>query len=131
MRLYPAVWALSRHSYQDDVIGPWSVPAATNCFIPIYYIHRCEKYWPEPLKFIPERFSKENSKNRHKLVYFPFGGGPRLCIGNNFALMEMQLIVPMIIQQFHLQKPKNFKFKITPLITMRPDPEMQMEIQKI
>ena len=131
MRLYPAVWSMGRQSYHDDVIGGWSVPAATNCFIPIYYIHRSEKYWPEAQKFIPERFNKENSKNRHKFIYFPFGGGPRLCIGNNFALMEMQLLVPMIIQQFHLQKPKNFKFKLSTLITMRPDPEMQMEIQKI
>ncbi len=131
MRLYPTVWSLGRQSYQDDVIDGWSVPEATNIFIPIYYIHRCEKYWPEPLKFIPERFNNENSKNRHKFAYFPFGGGPRLCIGNNFAMMEMQLMVPMIIQQFHLQKPENFKFKITPLITMRPDPEMQMEIFEI
>ena len=128
LRLYPPVWGVGRHSLEDDMIDGYFVPKDTNCLISIYSLHRDPKYWTEPLKFIPERFNKENSKDRHRFVYFPFGGGPRLCIGNNFALMEMQLVVPMIIQHFKLHKPANFKFKRDPLITMRPNPEMQMEI---
>ncbi len=128
MRLYPPVWGVGRHSYEDDVVDGYLIPKDTNCFIPVYQIHRDEKYWPEPLKFIPERFNKENSKDRHRFVYFPFGGGPRQCIGNNFALMEMQMIVPMILEHFHLQKPKDFKFALDPLITMRPEPDMLMEL---
>lgn len=128
LRLYPPAWIIGRHSYEDDEVGGYSIPKDTNCLIPVYYIHRDETYWPEPLRFIPERFSKENSKNRHKFIYFPFGGGPRQCIGNNFALMEMQLIVPVLLQYFHLQKPRDFKFEQDPLITMRPKPEMLMEL---
>jgi cytochrome P450 len=130
MRLYPPVWGLGRHAYEDDVIDGYLIPKDTNCFIPIFYLHRAEKYWKEPLKFMPERFNKENSKDRHRFVYFPFGGGPRLCIGNNFALMEMQLAVPMIVQRFKLSKPAGFTFKMDPLITMRPKPEMQMVIER-
>jgi cytochrome P450 len=131
MRLYPPAWIIGRRAHGDDEIDGYFIPKDTNCLIPVYQIHRDERYWEEPLKFKPERFSKENSKNRHKFIYFPFGGGPRLCIGNNFALMEMQLVVPMILQHFHLHKPENFKFKQDPLITMRPEPEMRMEVSKI
>lgn len=130
MRLYPPVWIIGRRTLEDDVIDGYFIPKETNCLMPVYQIHRDDRFWEEPLKFKPERFSRENNKHRHKFVYFPFGGGPRLCIGNNFALMEMQLTVPMIVQHFHLHKPKNFKFKQDPLITMRPEPEMRMEIMR-
>jgi cytochrome P450 len=130
MRMYPPVWAIGRHAYESDVICGYAIPKATNCIISIRSIHLSPKYWPQPIKFIPERFNKENSKDRHRFVYFPFGGGPRLCIGNNFALMEMQLIVPMLGQHFKLRKPDNFKFETDPLITMRPKPDMHMEISK-
>ena len=130
LRLYPPAWIIGRRANEDDEIDGYFIAKDTNCLIPVYQIHRDERHWEEPLKFKPERFSKENSRNRHKFVYFPFGGGPRLCIGNNFALMEMQLAVPMILQQFDLYKPGNFKFRQDPLITMRPEPDMKMIITK-
>lgn len=128
MRLYPPAWVIGRHSLGDDEIDGYHIPKGLNTLIPVYAIHRDKRYWDEPEKFIPERFSKEKTKSYHKFLYFPFGGGPRLCIGNNFALMEMQLIVPMIVQHYKLRKPKGFQFKQDPLITMRPEPEMQMQI---
>ena len=130
LRLYPPAWIIGRHSLGSDKLGEYDIPMDTNCLIPVYYIHRDPKHWDEPLKFKPERFSKKNSKGRHKFVYFPFGGGPRLCIGNNFALMEMQVIVPMIVRAFKLKKAKGFEFKKDPLITMRPSPHMKMKIDK-
>ncbi|MGK0383876.1 MAG: cytochrome P450 [Bacteroidia bacterium] len=130
LRLYPPAWIIGRHSLDSDKLGEYDIPKDTNCLIPVYYIHRDPKHWDEPLKFKPERFSKENSKGRHKFVYFPFGGGPRLCIGNNFALMEMQVIIPMIVRAFKLNKSKNFKVKKDPLITMRPTPHMKMTVGK-
>jgi len=130
LRLYPPVWVIGRHSVEADVIGGYDIPKNTNCLIPLYYMHRDPKHWEDPEQFKPERFSKENSKGRHKFVYFPFGGGPRLCIGNNFALMEMQVIVPMMVRAFKMAKPKNFTFKKEPLITMRPNPHMKMVITK-
>ncbi len=130
MRLYPPAWIIGRRALEDDEIDGFKIPKGINTLIPVYNIHRDERYWEEPEKFIPERFSKEKSKSYHKFVYFPFGGGPRLCIGNNFALMEMQIAVPMIVRKFRLRKPEGFQFKQDPLITMRPEPDMQMEISK-
>jgi cytochrome P450 len=130
MRLFPPAWVIGRHTLNDDEIDGYHVPKGVNTLIPVYAIHRDKRYWDEPEKFIPERFSKEKSKSYHKFLYFPFGGGPRLCIGNNFALMEMQLVAPMILQHYKLRKPKGFRFKQDPLITMRPEPEMQMQLWK-
>jgi len=130
LRLYPPAWIIGRQTLGSDRLGGYHIPEKTNCLIPVCYIHKDEKYWPEPEMFIPERFSKENSKGRHKFVYFPFGGGPRLCIGNNFSLMEMQLVLPMILREFKLSKPKGFKVEKDPLITMRPNPHMKMVITK-
>lgn len=130
LRLYPPAWIIGRHSTDEDQLGNYRIPKDSNCLIPVYYVHRDPKLWDNPEEFRPERFSKENSKGRHKFVYFPFGGGPRLCIGNNFALMEMQVIVPMIVRAFKLSKPKNFEFKKEPLITMRPNPHMRMLLTK-
>lgn len=131
LRLYPPVWVIGRQSTGADKIGEFDLPANTNCLIPVYYIHRDPRHWDEPLKFKPERFTKENAKGRHKFVYFPFGGGPRLCIGNNFALMEMQVIVPMIVRAFELKKKQGFEFKKEPLVTMRPNPHMQMVLTNL
>jgi len=128
LRLYPPAWVIGRHTLQDDQLGQFRIPAHSNCMIPVYYMHRDPKYWNDPLEFVPERFSPDNTEKRHKFVYFPFGGGPRLCIGNNFALMEMQLIVPMLLRQFQLVKPKGFQFRKDPLITMRPDPHLRMKV---
>jgi cytochrome P450 len=130
MRLYPPAWVIGRQALDDDEIGGYHIPKGVNTLIPVYAIHRDKRYWDDPEKFIPERFSKEKAKSYHKFLYFPFGGGPRLCIGNNFALMEMQLIVPMILQRYQLRKPKGFQFKQDPLITMRPEPEMLMQLFK-
>lgn len=130
LRLYPPAWIIGRQSLQEDSFCGYHIPARTNCLIPVSYIHRDEAYWPEPDKFIPERFTRENSKGRHKFVYFPFGGGPRLCIGNNFALMEMQFVIPMLLREFKLTKPKGFEVEKDPLITMRPKPHMKMVINK-
>ncbi len=130
LRLYPPAWIIGRHALGPDKLGEFDIPKNTNCLIPVYYIHRDPKLWDNPEAFVPERFSRDNSKGRHKFVYFPFGGGPRLCIGNNFALMEMQVIVPMVVRALKLTKPQGFSFKKDPLITMRPSPHMRMKVSK-
>jgi cytochrome P450 len=130
LRLYPPAWVIGRNALDDDEIGGYHIPKGINVLIPVYSIHRDARYWENPEQFIPERFSKEKAKNYHKFMYFPFGGGPRLCIGNNFALMEMQLIVPMILRKYKLTKPKGYTYKKDPLVTMRPLPEMSMVINK-
>jgi len=130
MRLYPPAWMIGRIAMEDDEIGGFRIPKGLNMLIPVYQVQRDPQYWENPLEFIPERFTAEKIKTYHKFLYYPFGGGPRLCIGRNFAMMEMQIIVPMLLQYFSLHKPADFKFKQDPLITMRPEPNMQMQVIK-
>jgi len=130
LRLYPPAWLIGRHAVEEDVIGGFCIPSKTNCLIPVYHIHRDKRFWENPEQFIPERFSPEKSEKRHKFVYFPFGGGPRQCIGNSFALMEMQLSVAMILQEFKLVKPEELEIEKEPLITMRQTPHLRMRLYK-
>jgi cytochrome P450 len=130
LRLYPPAWVIGRHSLEEDVVGGFRIPANSNCMIPVYHIHRDKRFWDEAEQFIPERFSPEQSEKRHKFIYFPFGGGPRQCIGNNFALMEMQLSVPMILQEFCLRSIEGRTIHKEPLITMRQAPNLVMHLER-
>ena len=130
LRLYPPAWLIGRHSLENDEAAGFRIPAKSNCMIPVYAIHRDPRYWEKPEQFLPERFNPESNEKRHKFVYFPFGGGPRLCIGNNFALMEMQLIIPMILQEFKLSKIPGQEIKKEPLLTMRQSPHLKMTLTK-
>jgi len=103
MRLYPPGWLLTRRAVADDQIGPYHVPAKTDIFISPYLMHRHPEYWEQPEHFKPERFSPTAQKNRARFEYFPFGGGPRQCIGDYFAQVEMQIHLAMVIQKFDLQ----------------------------
>ncbi len=100
MRLYPPAWVVSRRSLAEDQIGPYTFSADSYFLLSPYTLHRRPEYWPEPEVFDPERFSEENVKSRPTYAYLPFGGGPRLCIGNNFALMEMQLVLSVLLRDF-------------------------------
>lgn len=130
MRLFPPAWVIGRQAIADDEIGGFKIPKGLNVLIPVYQMQRDQKYWERPMEFIPERFTPEKMKTYHKFLYFPFGGGPRLCIGRNFAIMEMQVIVPIILQHFSLHKPVDFKFRQAPLVTMRSEPDMQVQVFK-
>lgn len=120
LRLYPPAWALGRSALTDDVIDGYPIKKGDNIFISPYVIHRSPRFWENADQFIPERFSPDKLKELHKFVYFPFGGGPRFCIGNSFAMMEMQIIIPMILQKFTIELVKNEEVIPEPLVTLRP-----------
>jgi cytochrome P450 len=98
--------------------------------MPIWYFHRSEKYWEEPLKFKPERFGPEFRNNIDRNVYFPFGGGQRFCIGNNFALMEMQIILIQLYRRYKFRLKPGHVVEPEPLITLRPKYGMVMKVEK-
>jgi cytochrome P450 len=98
--------------------------------MPIWYFHRSEKFWDEPLRFKPERFSPEKRNQIDRFVYFPFGGGPRLCIGNNFALLEMQIILITLYRKFRFSLKPGFVVEPEPLITLRPKYGMVMKVEE-
>lgn len=129
MRLYPPAWIIGRKAIKKDTIGKYKIAPNHNVLISPYALHRDKRYWSEPDKFIPERFTPEEIIKRPKLSYLPFGGGPRLCIGNNFAMMEMQIVLATILQRFTLKKINDKPILPDPLITLRPRGGMWMKIK--
>jgi len=120
MRLYPPAWITGRHAVADDTISGVRVSAGTMVQVSPYVTHRHPKHWPNPEGFDPERFSPERVKERAPLAYIPFGAGPRLCIGNQFAMMEAQVILAMLAQRVELDLVPGQTIVPAPSITLRP-----------
>jgi cytochrome P450 len=120
MRLYPPAWTVSRTALEDDVINGYSVPAGSSVMISPYVIHRNPRYWPDPDKFDPSRFLPEEQAKRPKFSYIAFGGGPRSCIGGNFAMMEMQIIITMLLQAFRMDLAPQPPIEREAVISIRP-----------
>ncbi len=118
MRLYPPAWITDRVNIGDDKIGNYNLKKGTIIGASIFEMHRNKKYWKNAEAFIPERFSEENRKEILHF-YMPFGAGPRLCIGNNFAMYEMILAVKAVIENFKISSNAEV-IKVNPLITLKP-----------
>jgi cytochrome P450 len=129
LRLYPPAWALGRTALADDVINEVKIKKGDNVIISPFVVHRDPELWKNPDEFIPERFTPEKMKDLHKFAYFPFGGGPRFCIGNNFAMIEMQIILAMVGQACDLKLEEDFKVEVDPLITLRPKNGMRINLK--
>jgi cytochrome P450 len=102
MRLFPPVWAIARMTAQEDQIGDVTIPAGSPVLLSQYVTHRHRGFWDNPEGFDPDRFLPERSDGRHPYAYFPFGAGPRICIGNHFALIESVLILATITSRWSL-----------------------------
>lgn len=114
MRLYPPAYFIDRVNLEDDEFEGKSFPKGSSLLFSIYEVHRNPKYWTDPNAFHPERFSE--GKYPH---YYPFGAGPRKCIGNNFAMYEMVLTIAELVSNFHISGAKG-EIQIQPLITLKP-----------
>ncbi len=130
MRLYPPAWMIPREAAKDDVIGGYQVKKGDKVLVSPYAMQRSPRFWNAPDEFIPERFTAENIKNTPRYAYFPFGGGQRLCVGNNFAMMEMQIILAKVCQRFDFVLPENFELELLPLITLRPKEGVPLKLAK-
>ncbi|MFI1771831.1 cytochrome P450 [Thalassobellus citreus] len=129
LRLYPPAWITDRVNIEDDKIDDYFLKKGTILGASIYELHRNKKYWNTPEAFKPERFFEENRKQIMP-YYMPFGAGPRLCIGNNFAMYEMILAVSSIIKKFNVSS-ENDIIKINPLITLKPvDVKIKFTLKK-
>ncbi len=103
MRLYPPIWALPRQAVEDDEIGGFRIPAGSTVGLCSFVTHRHPEIWSEPDAFDPDRFAQDRAAEIPKGAYFPFLGGPHHCIGHEFAMMEMKLILAMVIQEFDVE----------------------------
>jgi cytochrome P450 len=130
MRLYPPATDLSREATRDCEIGGYFIPKGCTLIMSQWVMHRDSRYFDEPEVFKPERWENDLEKQLPRGVYFPFGDGPRICIGKGFALMEAVLILAAIAQQFQLDLIPDQKIELQPSITLRPKYGMQVLLKK-
>ncbi|MGH8723040.1 MAG: cytochrome P450, partial [Burkholderiales bacterium] len=120
MRLYPPVWVVDRNTIAEDVIGGHRIRKGTLVMLSQYVTHRHPAFWPEPERFDPERFAPEAAKARPRYAYFPFIGGPRMCIGAQFAVTEAMLILACLAPRFELTPVPGHPVEPNPSVTLRP-----------
>jgi cytochrome P450 len=130
LRLYPPAWAMSRNAIGDDEIGGYHIPAGSLIAMSPYVTHRLSAFWENPEGFDPERFTAERAAGRPRYAYFPFGGGPRQCIGNEFALMEAQLVLATVAQKYRLHLVPGHPVEPYPIFTLRPRHGVLMTLHK-
>ena len=118
MRLYPPAWFLMRKAISADTIGDYPIPANGFVSYSAYTLHRHPAFWDDPERFDPERFTPEQVASRPRFAYLPFGAGPRMCIGNNFAMLEGQLILATVAQRY--------RFALVPGHTVAPEPALTL-----
>ncbi len=130
MRLFPPAYVFGRMAVDDYQIGPYYAPAGATLLVSPYILHRMARFYSEPLRFMPERWTAEAESERHKFAYIPFGGGPRICIGEGFAWMEGVLVLAALAQHWKLRLVPNHPIELQPLITLRPKFGMKMKLER-
>jgi cytochrome P450 len=129
LRLYPPLWNITREAINDDKTDGLDIRKGDTVLVSPYVMHRDSRFWENPETFSPERFNDMSRIN--EFAYFPFGLGPRKCIGNQFALMSMTISLAMIGQQFILTPISSGKINLNPLITIRPKEKISMKLTKV
>lgn len=129
MRLYPPAWSLARTVIAGFDLRGYTIPAGANVVMSQWIMHRHPAYFPHPDKFDPDRWASESTQKLPRFVYFPFGGGPRQCIGAAFAMMEAMLLLATIAQRLRLRLVADHRVVATPSFTLRPKHGMRMMIE--
>ena len=129
LRMYPPAWSLSARITQEPItLGGYNLPKNSPVMVVPNAVHHDPRWWPEPDRFDPERFTPENEKARHKYAWIPFGAGPRVCIGNTFALMEAQLVLATIVQRFDWAIDPTQRVRVEPQLTLGTKSGMRMRL---
>ena len=128
LRIKPPAYLLDRYTTEDWEYNGHRIPKGKYIFIPPYLTHRHPEFWPDPERFDPERFTPEQIEQRPKYAYYPFGGGPRFCIGEQFAWTEMVLILATMFQQNAFELLTNGDVGIAPVVTLRPDQPIRLRV---
>lgn len=126
LRLYPPAWLMTRRNLDDFGVGQYTLPARTFIMISPYITHHDARFFPDPDAFQPQRWASVSPDNRPRSGYFPFGGGPRQCIGESFAWMEGMLLLATLAQQWQLRLMPDHPVAMRPLVTLRPKYGMRM-----
>jgi cytochrome P450 len=126
MRLYPPAWSIGREALADCEIGGYPVPKGTQLAISQWVVHRDARWFDAPETFWPERWDNDLARRLPRCAYFPFGDGPRICIGNHFAMLEAILLLATLAQRFRLELAAGENLELVPSITLRPRRGLRM-----
>jgi cytochrome P450 len=118
MRLYPPAWSFGRKALVDDDIGGFHIPAGSIVWVSPYVTHRHPAFWERPEEFDPERFTPERSESRPRFAYFPFAGGPRMCVGRDFAMLVSTLVLATVAQRYRLDLVPGHRVEPEALLTL-------------
>ena len=129
LRLYPPAWSTTRTPVHDDSIGGRRIPRGKFVIVSPYVTHRHPAFWPDPEAFRPERFREGVPSGEDRFAYFPFGGGPRLCMGAQFALMEAKIILATLSSRFRPSVVPGHVVGLDPQVTLRPRGGMPMILE--
>ena len=130
MRLYPPVWSTGRMTFQPIELGGYRIPAGAGLVSPPFIVQRDVRWFDDPLEFRPDRWTPEFRENLPRFAYFPFGGGPRLCIGAGFAWMEAKLVLATLGQRWSMRHDPQHKIELLPLVSLRPKGGMPMYLER-
>ena len=128
MRLYSPAWTIGREALEDCEIGGFPIKKGSQLLMAQWVVHRDPRFWTDPDRFDPARWGEEKTKNLPRCAYFPFGDGPRVCIGTSFAMMEAVLILAAIAKRFRLELVPGQKLRLVPSITIRPRDGIKMTV---
>lgn len=128
MRLYPPAWAIGRLALKEHEVGGYTIPAKALVLLSPYVTHRDERYFPDPTRFDPQRWTQEAKESRPQFAYFPFGGGTRRCIGEGFAWMEGILLLASLGRNWRMRLVPGHRVETMPVITLRPKHGMRMTV---
>lgn len=130
LRLYPPAWAIPREAAVDDVVQDHAVPRGTAVFLSPYVTHRHPDFWEAPERFWPERFEPARGHGRPRLAFFPFGTGPRICLGAHFARLELQLALATLVQRVDLEIAPGPPVVPDPIFTLRPRDGVMVRVRE-
>jgi cytochrome P450 len=130
MRLYPPAWSIGREAVADCEIGGYPVPKGTQLALVQWLVHRDARWFEDPDAFRPERWDKDLVRRLPRCAYFPFGDGPRVCIGNHFALLEATLLLATVLQRFQLEMAPGATLRLVPSMTLRPAGGLRMVVRE-
>jgi len=130
LRCFPPAWILGRRLLSDYTLGGHTLAAGSIVLLSQFVMHRDPRFWPDPERFDPDRWTPEAEAARPKFAFFPFGGGPRVCIGEQFAWMEGVLLLATLGQRWRLRLAPGQVVAAQPIVTLRPRYGMRMHIEK-
>jgi cytochrome P450 len=119
MRLYPPAWTTGREVIEDYDLHGVRIPAGSQLMFSQWIVHRDARWFPNPEGFDPDRWSPARAKDIPRFAYFPFGGGPRVCIGNHFAMLEATLLLALVVQRFRVELVAGQRLDLAPAVTLR------------